>query len=154
MRVVLQRVTRASVAVHGEVVGEIAHGLLLLVGVALSDDVAVADRLAAKISEMRIFADEAGRFEGSLLDKGGQALVVSQFTLLADVRKGRRPSFVGAAAPDVAEPLVEAFCTALRSRGVPVATGRFGAKMVVDLMNDGPVTIVIDSDDLERPRRA
>lgn len=154
MRVVVQRVIRASVSVDGAVVGEIGAGLLLLVGVAESDDAVTADRLAGKIAEMRIFADDAGRFELSLLDAGGAALVVSQFTLLADVRKGRRPSFVAAAAPEIAEPVVEAFCSALRSRGIAVATGRFGAKMLVDSVNDGPVTIIVDSDDLERPRRS
>ncbi len=154
MRVVVQRVTRASVSVDGAIVGEIGAGLLLLVGVAESDDASTADRLAAKIVEMRIFADDAGRFELSLLDTGGSALVVSQFTLLADVRKGRRPSFVAAAAPEIAEPVVEAFCAALRSRRIAVATGRFGAKMLVESANDGPVTIIVDSDDLDRPRRS
>lgn len=103
---------------------------------------------------MRIFADDAGHFALSLLDTGGGALVVSQFTLLADVRKGRRPSFVAAASPEVAGPLVDAFSVALRSRGVTVATGRFGAKMLVELVNDGPVTIVVDSGELDRPRRS
>jgi D-tyrosyl-tRNA(Tyr) deacylase len=101
---------------------------------------------------MRIFRDGAGRFERSLLDTGGAALVVSQFTLLADVRRGRRPSFVAAAAPEAAVPLVEAFTEALRSLGVPVASGRFGAMMEVELVNDGPVTVVLDSADLDRPR--
>ena len=102
---------------------------------------------------MRIFADAAGRFDQSLLDMGGAALVVSQFTLLADVRKGRRPSFTAAAAPDVAAPIVDAFCAALAARGIVVATGVFGAKMSVALVNDGPVTIIVDSGDLDRPRR-
>jgi D-tyrosyl-tRNA(Tyr) deacylase len=102
---------------------------------------------------MRIFSDEEGRFNLSLLDVGGEALVVSQFTLLADVRRGRRPSFVGAAPPEQAEPLVEAFATALGDAGVTVRTGRFGAKMSVSLVNDGPVTIVLDSETMERPRR-
>ncbi len=154
MRVVVQRVTRASVTVDGAIVGDIGAGLLLLVGVAESDDAGTADRIAAKVAEMRIFADDAGRFELSLLDTGGAALVVSQFTLLADVRKGRRPSFVAAAAPAIAEPVVEAFCAALRSRGISVATGRFGAKMLVELVNDGPVTIIVDSEELDRPRRS
>ena len=153
MRIVLQRVSRASVSVGGETVAEIGPGLLLLAGVADGDSAAEADRLAKKCAEMRVFPDGEGRFSRSLLDTGGEALVVSQFTLLADVRRGRRPSFDGAARPEVAEPLVEAFAQALREAGVPTQTGRFGAKMDVALVNDGPVTIVIDSGDLERPRR-
>ena len=152
MRVVVQRVTQASVTVDGVIVGEIAHGLLLLVGVAPADNAGTARRVAEKIAGMRIFADSAGRFDRSLLDTNGAALVVSQFTLLADVRKGRRPSFTAAAPPEIAAPLVEAFGAALRALGVPVATGVFGAKMSVSLVNDGPVTIIVDSDDLKRPR--
>jgi D-tyrosyl-tRNA(Tyr) deacylase len=113
----------------------------------------VAARLAQKCAEMRIFSDEEGKFNRSLIEVGGEALVVSQFTLLADVRKGRRPSFVRAALPEVAEPVVEAFAEALRALGVRTQTGRFGAHMDVSLVNDGPVTIVIDSSELERPRR-
>ena len=154
MRVVIQRVTSASVTADDAVVGEIGVGLLIFVGVASGDDADTARRVAGKIAEMRIFADAAGRFDQSLLDMGGAALVVSQFTLLADVRKGRRPSFTAAAAPEVAAPLVDAFCAALAARGIVVATGVFGAKMSVALVNDGPVTIVVDSDDLDRPRRA
>jgi D-tyrosyl-tRNA(Tyr) deacylase len=153
MRVVLQRVRQASVAVDDEVIASIGRGLLLLVGAAEGDDDAEARKLAVKCAEMRIFSDEEGRFNRSLLDIGGEALVVSQFTLLADVRRGRRPSFVGAAAPEAAEPLVEAFAAALREAGVPVQTGRFGAKMMVSLVNDGPVTVVVDSEAMERPRR-
>ena len=153
MRVVLQRVSSASVVVDGAVVGAIDAGLLLLVGVATGDDGEIARRVADKIAEMRIFADDAGRFDRSLLDTGGAALVVSQFTLLADIRKGRRPSFITAAAPDVAAPIVDAFCAALAARGIVVATGVFGAKMSVALVNDGPVTIIVDSGDLDRPRR-
>ena len=152
MRVVLQRVTRASVAVDGETVGAIQRGLLLLVGVAQGDSEDHARRLAQKCAEMRIFPDEDGRFDLSLLDVGGEALVVSQFTLLADTRRGRRPSFAGAATPEIADRLVDAFATALRGAGIPVQTGRFGAKMEVELVNDGPVTIIIDSVELERPR--
>ena len=152
MRVVLQRVTRASVAVDGETVGAIQRGLLLLVGVAQGDSEDHARRLALKCAEMRIFPDEDGRFDLSLLDVGGEALVVSQFTLLADTRRGRRPSFARAAAPEIADRLVEAFATALRGAGIPVQTGRFGATMEVELVNDGPVTIIIDSVELERPR--
>ncbi len=153
MRVVVQRVTSASVSVDDAVVGAIAAGLLLLVGVAHGDDADTARRVANKIAEMRIFADETGRFNRSLLDAGGAALVVSQFTLVADVRKGRRPSFTAAAAPEVAAPIIDALCAAFQARGVSVATGVFGAKMLVALVNDGPVTIVVDSDDLERSRR-
>ncbi len=153
MRVVLQRVSHASVSVDGETVGAIGPGLLVLVGVMEGDDEAEAGRIARKCAEMRIFSDADGRFNLSLLETGGEALVVSQFTLFADVRKGRRPSFDAAARPEVAEPLVEAFAQALHDLGVRTATGRFAAHMVVELVNDGPVTIVVDSAELDRPRR-
>lgn len=153
MRVVLQRVARASVTVDDRVLGEISGGMLILVGVADGDSEAQADALAAKIAGLRIFADAEGRFNDSLRDIGGSALVVSQFTLHADVRKGRRPSFTTAARPEIAEPLVDRFAEALRAQGVPVDSGEFGAMMSVELVNDGPFTIVIDSADLERPRR-
>jgi D-tyrosyl-tRNA(Tyr) deacylase len=161
VRAVLQRVTRASVAVWGQTVAAIGPGLVVLLGVAQGDGPEQARRLAAKTAELRIFAGDpstslrasSGRFDRSLPESGGEALVVSQFTLLADVRKGRRPSFVGAAAPEAAEPLVESYAAALRELGARVQTGRFGAHMVVALENDGPVTIVLDSEDLERPRR-
>ena len=153
MRIVIQRVTRASVTVDGETVGAIGPGLLLLVGIAEGDDAARARQLAQKCAEMRLFPDGDGRFDRSLLDTGGEALVVSQFTLLADVRKGRRPSFTAAAAPDRAEPLVDEFAAALAALGVRVATGRFGAMMRVELVNDGPVTVIVDSEELDRPRR-
>jgi D-tyrosyl-tRNA(Tyr) deacylase len=153
MRAVLQRVTRAAVTVDGETVGAIGPGLVVLLGVAQGDGPDEARRLATKIAELRIFADEEGRFNRFLLEAGGAALVVSQFTLLADVRKGRRPSFTDAAAPEEASQLVDAFAQALRDVGVPVQTGRFGAHMLVELENDGPVTIVLDTADLERPRR-
>ena len=153
MRAVLQRVTRASVAVDGEMVGSIGPGLLVLLGVAQGDGPEEARRLAGKTAELRIFANEESRFDRSLLETGGQALVVSQFTLLADARKGRRPSFTDAAAPEEAERLVDAFVAALRELGVGVQTGRFGAHMAVSLENDGPVTIVLDTSELERPRR-
>ena len=161
MRAVLQRVTRASVSIEGETLGAIGPGLLVLLGVARGDGPGEARRLAAKIAELRIFpstslragADSEGRFSRSLQETGGSALVVSQFTLLADVRKGRRPSFADAAPPDQAVPLIDAFVGALRELGVPVQTGRFGAQMLVELENDGPVTIVLDTADLERPRR-
>ena len=153
MRVVIQRVTRASVTVGDETVGAVGPGLLLLVGVASGDDGARARQLAWKCAEMRLFPDDDGRFDRSLLDMGGAALVVAQFTLLADVRKGRRPSFVEAAPPDVAEPLVREFADALRGLGIDVATGQFQAMMRVELVNDGPVTVIVDSDVLDRPRR-
>ncbi len=150
---VIQRVSRAAVTVEGQTVASIGRGLLALVGVAQGDGQEEALRLARKCAELRIFADAEGKFNLSLLDVGGEALVVSQFTLLADTRKGRRPSFVGAAPPETAEPLVEAFAAAMGEAGVPTQTGRFGAMMAVELVNDGPVTITLDSDELERPRR-
>jgi D-aminoacyl-tRNA deacylase len=154
MRLVLQRVTSARVSIDAEAIGEIASGLLVLVGVREGDDAATAKHLAAKTAELRIFRDSEGRFNRSLLETNGEALVVSQFTLYADVRKGRRPSFNDAARPELAEPLVEAYAQALESLGVPVARGRFGAYMQVESVNDGPVTLIIDSDDLDRPRRS
>lgn len=154
MRVVLQRVTRASVAVGDEIVGSIGPGLLIFVGVAAGDGAGCTRRMARKSAEMRLFPDNAGRFDRSLLDTGREALVVSQFTLLADVRKGRRPSFIAAADPAVAEPLIEEFAAELRRAGLRVAGGRFGAMMRVEAVNDGPVTVILDSDDLDRPRRA
>ncbi|HEX7083295.1 MAG TPA: D-aminoacyl-tRNA deacylase [Gaiellaceae bacterium] len=135
----MQRVTRARVTPGGA----IGAGLCVLLGVADGDDEAAADALAGKVARLRIFADEEGRFDRSLLDTGGEALVVSQFTLLADTRKGNRPSFTAAAPPELAEPLYLRFCEALRALGVRVETGVFGARMQVDLVNDGPVTIVI-----------
>src|SRR5438128_12309425 len=153
MRVVLQRVSRAAVAVEGETVASIGRGLVVLVGVAPGDTQDEAGRLARKCVEMRIFSDDAGRFNLSLLDVAGEALVVSQFTLLGDTRRGRRPNFTGAATPERAEALVEAFAAEMRDGGIRVQTGRFGATMAVELVNDGPVTIVIDSEELQRPRR-
>ncbi|MDE2744845.1 MAG: D-aminoacyl-tRNA deacylase [Chloroflexota bacterium] len=153
MRVVLQRVSRASVSVDDAVVGAIDGGLLILVGVADGDTRAQAETLARKVSRLRIFADSEGRFNDSLLDVGGAALVISQFTLHADVRKGRRPSFTSAARPELAEPLFDHFVDSLRALGVPVQSGEFGAMMSVELVNDGPFTVIIDSADLERPRR-
>ena len=150
MRVLIQRVSRAAVSVEGETVGSVGHGLLLLVGAASGDDAADIAYLAPKVANMRIFSDEAGRMNLSLLDTGGEALVVSQFTLLADVRRGRRPSFVGAAEPDAAADLVHEFVRQLRGLGVSVAEGRFGAMMEVELVNDGPVTIWLDSAELRR----
>ena len=153
MRVVVQRVRGASVTVEGEVVASIGGGLLALVGVADGDTETEARRLGQKCAEMRIFPDQGGRFNLSLLDVAGEALVVSQFTLLADVRRGRRPSFAAAAVPEAAEPLVDAFASAMEEANVRVQTGRFGARMQVELVNDGPVTIVIDDQEMERPRR-
>jgi D-tyrosyl-tRNA(Tyr) deacylase len=143
MKVVLQRVLRASVRVEGTTTGEIGPGVLVLVGVADGDGEEDARRLAGKVARLRVFEDETGRFDRSLLDTGGSALVVSQFTLLGDTAKGNRPSFSAAAAPEVAEPLYERFCASLRELGVPVETGVFGARMEVELVNDGPVTIVL-----------
>ncbi len=145
MRIVLQRVKSASVAVDGEKVSEIGPGLLLLVGVATGDGEAEAGWLANKVAGLRIVADGEGRMNRSVVESGGEVLAVSQFTLLGDARKGRRPSFVGAAPPEVAEPLFDLFCERLRAAGVrAVETGRFGAMMDVALVNDGPVTIVLE----------
>jgi D-tyrosyl-tRNA(Tyr) deacylase len=141
LRAVVQRVARAR-ATPG---GEIGPGLCVLLGVASSDDEAVAERLAGKIARLRIFEGEDGRFDRSLVDTGGAALVVSNFTLVADTGRGNRPSFDGAARPERAEPLYERFCAALRGLGVPVETGVFGARMRIELANDGPVTIVLDA---------
>ena len=145
MKALLQRVTGASVSVGGEVVGKIARGLVVFVGVAGGDTVEDARFLAQRTVNMRIFADEAGKFNRSALDIGGELLVVSQFTLLADTRKGRRPSFVDAAPPAEAEQLVEQFIAAARDTGLKVATGRFQQYMQVEIHNDGPVTILLDS---------
>ncbi len=153
MKAVIQRVTEASVSVGDETVGRIGPGLVVLLGVAQGDTATDACRLAEKTAGLRIFSDAEGRFNLSLLDTGGEALVVSQFTLLADSRKGRRPSFTGAAPPEEAKPLVGEYENALRRLGVRVAGGRFGAHMQVEILNDGPVTIILDSAELERPRR-
>jgi D-aminoacyl-tRNA deacylase len=154
MRVVAQRVTSASVEVEGCVVGEIAGGLLLFVGVGRDDvgSATRADALADKVANLRIFADAEGRSNLSLLDTRGSALVISQFTLYADTRRGRRPSFTEAADPIPAEALVERFRSALERLGVPTAGGRFGAHMTVSLVNDGPYTVVLDSEALSGPR--
>lgn len=143
MRAVVQRVARASVRVDGAPHGQIGPGLLVLLGVAAGDEPAEAERLAGKVARLRVFENEEGRFDRSLLETGGAALVVSQFTLLADTGKGNRPSFTRAAPPERAEALYEAVCEALRALGVPVETGVFGARMEVELVNDGPVTIVL-----------
>lgn len=144
MRAVVQRVSEASVTVEGEIVGEIGRGLLVLVGVGPEDSPAEADALAAKLVGLRIFADVNGLMNLSVADVGGGILVVSQFTLYGDARKGRRPSFVGAAPPELAEPLVRRLEQAIRDAGVDVATGSFGQMMEVRLLNDGPVTLVLE----------
>ena len=147
MRALLQRTTAASVHVAGEVVGRIDRGLVILVGIGPEDTEATADQMAQKSAELRLFRDGAGRTNRSLLDTGGGALVISQFTLYADTRRGRRPGFTGAATAGEAERLYERFADALRGLGVTVATGRFGAEMAVELVNDGPFTIWLDSAD-------
>lgn len=145
MRAVVQRVSQAAVEVDGGLVGRIGTGLLVLLGVADDDAEKDADYLAGKIVHLRIFEDEAGKLNRSLVDCGGEMLVVSQFTLYGDCRKGRRPSFVKAAAPDKGNALYRHFVEAVRARGVTVATGRFGAMMAVSLVNHGPVTLIVES---------
>ena len=145
MRAVVQRVTRASVTVDGRVTGAIERGLLALVGVSVDDTDADADALAHKIAGLRVFDDADGAMNLALADVGGAVLVVSQFTLLGDVRKGRRPSFIAAARGELAERLYERVAAALRAAGLPVETGVFGADMAVELVNDGPVTILLDT---------
>jgi D-tyrosyl-tRNA(Tyr) deacylase len=144
MRLVVQRVSRAQVSIAGEVVGRIERGLVVLVGFAPGDVSADIDFLADKILQLRIFPDDEGKMNRSLVDVAGSLLVVSQFTLYGDCRKGRRPSFVGAAEPVLAEQLYESFLSTLRSKGVDVACGRFAADMQVELINDGPVTLILD----------
>jgi len=144
MRAVIQRVKEAQVTVGGEVVANIGQGLVVLLGVAPGDSMTTAEQLADKIAHLRILEDEAGKMNLSVMDVGGAALVVSQFTLYADTSRGRRPSFIGAAKPDLAEPLVTAFAEMLTDRGVPTQTGVFGAHMQVSLVNDGPVTIMME----------
>jgi D-tyrosyl-tRNA(Tyr) deacylase len=146
VRAVVQRVSFAEVRVDGEVRGRIERGLCVLVGVARGDGEEAAARLAGKIARLRVFEDDDGRFDRSVLDVGGGALVVSQFTLLADTTKGNRPSFTDAAPPEEAEPLYLRVAEELRARGVPVETGVFGARMEVQLVNAGPVTIVLDTE--------
>lgn len=153
MRAVVQRVNHARVSVEGSTVGAIRQGLLVYLGIGPDDGTDEVEWLTAKLAELRIFPDDAGRFDRSVEDIGGAVLVVSQFTLYGDTRRGRRPSFTGAAPPGVAEPLVERVMEALRGRGLLVAGGRFGAHMLVESVNDGPVTIILDSADRERPRR-
>jgi D-tyrosyl-tRNA(Tyr) deacylase len=151
MRAVIQRVREGRVSVEDRVVGEIGLGLVILLGAGHGDGEAEAVRLADKIAHLRIFSDAAGKTNLSILDRDGEALVISQFTLYADCRKGRRPSFVQAAPPDTASPLVDTFAGRLRQAGIRrVETGEFGAMMLVEIQNDGPFTIVLDTDDLKR----
>lgn len=145
MRAVVQRVSRAEVRVAGEVVGVIGSGLCVLVGVTHDDDTGRADRMAAKLTRLRIFADDDDRMNRSVLDVGASILVISQFTLYGETAKGSRPSFVAAARPEQAEPLIDRLVEALRGAGVPVATGRFRADMAVELVNEGPVTVTIET---------
>ena len=145
MRAVLQRVRRASVHIDGELAGEIGPGLLVLLGVTQADTAAQAHWLADKIVTLRIFADDAGKMNRDVAESGGGVLIVSQFTLYGDCRKGRRPSFLDAAGPELAVPLYEAFINAVKALGVPTSTGQFGAMMQVELVNEGPVTLIVDS---------
>jgi D-aminoacyl-tRNA deacylase len=152
MRAVCQRVSQARVRVAGEIVAEIGTGLCVLLGVGRGDAGGEAARLAGKVARLRVFPDAAGRFDRSLLDAAGAALVVSQFTLYADARKGRRPSFIQAAPPEQAEALVERLVATLRELGVTTATGRFRSHMLVEIQNDGPVTIWLDTGELRPPQ--
>lgn len=152
MRALFQRVSQASVSVEGHVVAAIEQGLVALVGVARGDSEADARYLAEKTANLRVFPDESGKFDLSTLDISGEVLVVSQFTLIASTRKGRRPSFTEAAPPEEAEPLVNTFVQSLRSAGLKVETGRFQQHMLVEIHNDGPVTIFIDSEERLKPR--
>lgn len=154
MRAVVQRVTRASVHVQGSSVGRIGRGMVVLLGIARDDGEGIERRMAERIVRLRIFDDEHGRMHFDVAGVGGALLCVSQFTLYGDVRRGRRPSFDAAADAAVARPLYEEFVRCVRELGVACETGIFGAEMQVELVNDGPVTLVIDSNDLERPRRA
>ena len=154
MRAVIQRVSEARVSVAGEKVGTIGKGLLVLLGVAHGDIRADAVRLAQKVCSLRVFEDSDRKMNLDIRTAGGAVLCVSQFTLLGDARKGNRPSFEGAAPPAEAEPLYEAFCEAVRAQGLVCETGTFGAHMEVHLVNDGPVTLILDTEELARPRRA
>lgn len=153
MKVVLQRIARASVTINGGETRSVGPGLLLLVGVSVTDDAAIAEKMAQKCAELRIFDDEQGNLNLSAAEQGLSALVVSNFTLQADTRKGRRPSFINAAKPPLSIDLYAGFVAALKKQGLKeVKTGEFGAEMQVELVNDGPITIVLDSDDWQRPR--
>ncbi|MGV3483909.1 MAG: D-aminoacyl-tRNA deacylase [Planctomycetaceae bacterium] len=148
MKLVVQRVTQAAVEVDGACVGSIRHGMLVLIGVGQGDTSSTLDPMVEKLINLRIFADQAGKMNRSVIDVGGSLLLISQFTLYADCRKGRRPAFTDAAAPDVAKALYESFVQRCRDRSVPVACGVFAADMQVSLVNDGPVTIILDSQQL------
>jgi len=154
LRALVQRVSKASVSIEGLVVSTIKQGLVVLVGVGKGDSEPDAQYLADKIANLRIFSDEADKFNLSALDIGGETLVVSQFTLLADTRKGRRPSFTDAAPPEEAEPLIDKFVQLLQASGLKVQTGRFRQNMLVEIHNSGPVTIFIDSEERLKPRRS
>lgn len=147
MRALLQRVSRGSVVVDGQVLGRIGRGLVALIGIAHQDDERVAEAMAGRIVNLRIFEDKAGKFNLSALDVGAEILAVSQFTLYADTRRGRRPGFTDAAPPEKAQPLFDYTVECLRRSGLKVETGAFGAHMVVEIINDGPVTIMLDSQD-------
>ena len=153
MRALLQRVARAEVRVDGERVAAIGRGLLVLLAVAPGDDLSITSAMAAKVAGLRIFADAGGLTNLAVTEVGGSVLVVSQFTLYADTRRGRRPSFIGAAGPEIGERLYGAFCDELQSHGLSVERGRFGAQMDVELVNDGPFTIWLDSDELGKTPR-
>ena len=146
MRIVIQRVTRASVTVEGEIIGKIGKGFLIFLGVSESDNEQIAERFAEKISKLRIFDDENGKTNLSIKDVDGEALVVSQFTLYADCKKGNRPSFTNAGSPEKAEKLYEYFISLMESKDINTAHGSFGADMKVDILNDGPFTVILDSD--------
>ena len=146
MRALIQRVRKGSVSVDGQTLAHIGRGLVILLGVGQGDSEAEARWLAGKCAHLRVFADEQGKMNRSLLETQGEAIVVSQFTLYGDVRKGRRPSFVHAAAPELAEPLVDRFASMLREEGVPTQTGSFGAMMLVEIENDGPVTLMLEKE--------
>lgn len=150
MKACIQRVSRAQVMIDGQVVAQIGRGMLVLLGVAAGDQPADAQALATKVAGLRIFEDDEGKMNRSLAEVGGAMLVVSQFTLLADCRKGRRPSFTDAAPPEQAAELYQAFVAAVQAEGIPVATGRFRQHMEVELVNDGPVTLILDSRELAR----
>jgi D-tyrosyl-tRNA(Tyr) deacylase len=152
VKALIQRVTRAHVSVEGEALGKISGGLVALVGVAAGDDMADIDYLVNKIVNLRIFADADSKFNLSLLDVKGELLIISQFTLIADTRKGRRPSFTDAASPDIAEAMFDVFVAEAKKTGIKVETGKFQAHMMVELVNDGPVTIMLDSSDRLRAR--
>jgi D-tyrosyl-tRNA(Tyr) deacylase len=154
VRAVVERVAHASVRVDGNLVGAIDRGLLVFLGIAPDDDEPTARKLALKVANLRIFEDGEGRMNLAIAEAAGSVLAISQFTLYGDLRKGNRPSFTAAAAPDVARTLYEAFCDAIETAGLRCERGVFGAHMAVELLNDGPVTLVLDSADLDRPRRA